>query len=837
MIRKDKVERIFVVKIILPTLLTAILFGATIFGVLIPRIETNIMSGKREMISELTNSALSILEKYHTQAKNGRISTEDAQKQAIEHIERLRYGHENKDYFWITDEYPRMIMHPYRSDLNGRDLSDYQDRSGKKPFVEFVNIVKEKKEGYVEYFWQWKDDSAHVVPKLSFVKEYKPWSWIVGTGVYLQDVRHEMRIITNRLIIISGSITGFVALLLFMIVQQSLRAEMRRAAAEAKLTESEAKYKKLAESVAQGVLMIIENKIAYTNAPFLKLTGYNENDIESIDIEILISNFDELSTKTNSQLFQATLHTKSGKSIAVQISKQETNVLNKSAIILSINELQLSDLASELTSENYCKLFSDLKLGVFTATFDLRGNLIQANEYFKEIMKLPAERDTSRIRIFDLLTDKSERKKIIEALEYQHSLKNVVLQIRNFSGEALTVLLSLRVAARDGNFVCEGIVENITDRPATQKILTNFTGTTLKTTDNLKLNDNFEGVIQFVLKSNSVSELSALYNTLQQILTPYISIDTSAKYLTGRVSDISDAITCKIIQFAEIELGKPPTSYAFFALGSAGRKEQTLLTDQDNALIYNIVSEDKKASVKAYFLSFGTFVCDALNTVGYNYCTGNFMAKNPDWNQDEGVWKNYFHKWISEPVPKHLLDISIFFDFKFVAGDESLLNSLTDYVRAFVPENDLFLFHNARNFNSLKPSISFRGHLLAETSGQHTDCINLKNSVGIFVMFARIYALKHNIKSTNTYERILELFHLQIIDKQLFEEFAFAFETLLKFRFAHQFNQIQRSINPDNYLNIKFLTNSETDILKRALSVESQLMRRISLDFNLRTGV
>ena len=131
----------FHLRIFLPTILSMLLFILTIFLILIPRYQQNIMDGKREMIKELTNAALSILSKYETDEREGILDREEAQKTAISRIQYLRYGNENKDYFWITDMHPTMIVHPFRNDLNGQDLTNFTDPHGKKLFVEFVEFV------------------------------------------------------------------------------------------------------------------------------------------------------------------------------------------------------------------------------------------------------------------------------------------------------------------------------------------------------------------------------------------------------------------------------------------------------------------------------------------------------------------------------------------------------------------------------------------------------------------------------------------------------------------------------------------------------------------------
>ena len=184
MAREQHIRKRFFVRIVFPTLLAIVLFIIAMFVIIIPSFERTIMDRKKEMIRELTNSAWSILAEFEREEKAGTYTKEEAQKLAILRIETLRYGIEDKDYFWITDMHPRMIMHPYIPELNGTDLTDYKDPNGKRLFVEFVDVVKKSGHGYVEYSWQWMDDPNHIVPKISYVREFKPWEWIIGTGIY-----------------------------------------------------------------------------------------------------------------------------------------------------------------------------------------------------------------------------------------------------------------------------------------------------------------------------------------------------------------------------------------------------------------------------------------------------------------------------------------------------------------------------------------------------------------------------------------------------------------------------------------------------------------------------
>ncbi len=189
----------FAMRIVAPTVLAIALFVVSIFALIIPRFEAILLERKKDTIRELTYSVVSVLAEYAAEADAGRTTAEKAQADAAARVRDIRYGRESKDYFWITDMRPAMIVHPYRPDLVGTDVGGYADANGVRVFVEFVNAVREKQEGYVEYLWQWEDDAQRIVPKLSFVKRFAPWDWVVGTGIYLDDVRAEIDAMVRRL--------------------------------------------------------------------------------------------------------------------------------------------------------------------------------------------------------------------------------------------------------------------------------------------------------------------------------------------------------------------------------------------------------------------------------------------------------------------------------------------------------------------------------------------------------------------------------------------------------------------------------------------------------------
>ena len=260
--------------------LTFILFVLGVFLLFIPFMEAQLMAQKRQMIRDLTDNAWSLLVQYEAEVQKGDLSLKEAQKRAMNRIRKLRYGPEGKDYFWINDMQPKMMMHPYRTDLEGQYLSDYTDSNGTRLFVEFVNTVKNHGAGYVDYAWQWKDDPGRIAPKISYVKGFKPWGWIVGTGIYVEDVREEIASFNRRMVLVSSGILVLVLLFALYIILESAKSERKRMESDEKLHESEKMFRTLCEEAPFGISITGPDlRYEYLNPKFIALFGYTQTDI------------------------------------------------------------------------------------------------------------------------------------------------------------------------------------------------------------------------------------------------------------------------------------------------------------------------------------------------------------------------------------------------------------------------------------------------------------------------------------------------------------------------------------------------------------------------------
>ena len=179
---------------------------------------------KQIELKHLSDLALGIVKEEHAAAQKGDIAVADAQKRAMARLATLRYG--NNDYFWINDMQPRMVMHPIKPEMNGNDLSTYKDPNGKTLFVDFVETVRKDGAGFVPYEWP-KPGFDKPQPKLSYVVGFAPWNWVIGTGVYIDDLKTQTWASTERALI-AGAVILLISLAVSMFVARGITKPLQR---------------------------------------------------------------------------------------------------------------------------------------------------------------------------------------------------------------------------------------------------------------------------------------------------------------------------------------------------------------------------------------------------------------------------------------------------------------------------------------------------------------------------------------------------------------------------------------------------------------------------------
>ncbi len=201
-------------KVMSISVFTIVLITSGILFYLLPFVETKLMNEKKNAVRNVVEVACAVIASFEAKVKAGELKAEEGQKGALAGVKSLRY-HGN-EYFWINDLHPRMVMHPIKPELDGKDLSGDKDPNGKALFVEFAKVAKDKGEGFVDYMWP-KPNETRPSPKLSYVKLFGGWGWVVGSGIYVDDVNTEMAKIRIQIIVATILIAAIILCIAFFV--------------------------------------------------------------------------------------------------------------------------------------------------------------------------------------------------------------------------------------------------------------------------------------------------------------------------------------------------------------------------------------------------------------------------------------------------------------------------------------------------------------------------------------------------------------------------------------------------------------------------------------------
>lgn len=327
-------------------------------------------------------------------------------------------------------------------------------------------------------------------------------------------------------------------------------------------------------------------------------------------------------------------------------------------------------------------------------------------------------------------------------------------------------------------------------------------------------------LVSSIFQQQSVEELKALSEQIRDSFVRLVNEDANAHMVGTAMSVIGRSFKQRIIELAEEELGQAPIPYCFLALGSMGRDEQLLVTDQDNAIILDDSFNTEKHG--KYFEAFSKFICDGLADCGYTYCTGDIMATNPEWRMTRKEWEACFADWIDDPNPKALLNASIFFDLDGVYGKLKWAEQLNSFIVRRARRNNRFLACLARNALNRKPPLGFFKDFVMEKDGRHNNSINLKRrGTAPLVDLIRVHALAVGSRSTNSFERLDDIHEAGILPKGRARDLKDALEFISMVRIAHQAQDVEQGIEPDNNVEPENLSDFERRNLKDAFQILS----------------
>jgi CBS domain-containing protein len=296
-------------------------------------------------------------------------------------------------------------------------------------------------------------------------------------------------------------------------------------------------------------------------------------------------------------------------------------------------------------------------------------------------------------------------------------------------------------------------------------------------------------LIREVSRSNNPAALKRIREKAEKMLYQYLVQDVSMKFISKVMTEINDSIISRAIELAQEELHnagqkKPDVKWCWMALGSEGREEQLLRTDQDSALVFENVPVQQGEYVQQYFLSLAQKTTIILKYCGFEDCPANMMASNPQWCMSVEQWENQFSQWIREPTEKNVMLCTIFFDFRPIVGDRSLTERLTKHIIETIESKSIFLNFLAKDAVENPPPLTFFRQFMVEKSGAHKDAFDIKaRAMMPLTDAARILILNAKMPGiNNTLHRFEKLAELEPQNKELYEEAASAYKILMRYR-------------------------------------------------------
>lgn len=338
-------------------------------------------------------------------------------------------------------------------------------------------------------------------------------------------------------------------------------------------------------------------------------------------------------------------------------------------------------------------------------------------------------------------------------------------------------------------------------------------------------------LIKEIKRSLSPKELKLVREKLTDLIQSSIAKNIPLPHIYNISGEIITAIIKRSIELAILDLGSPPARFAWFSIGSQGRKEQFLLTDQDSILIFEDVATEKYKDIKDYFLKLAKRATSILEKVGYNFCPNGHMASNVLWCKSMSDWIKQYNNWMKTPGEKSNDISSIFFDYELVFGEGKIEDTLDDLILKNTKNNALFFDYLGNDALRKNPPINFFKKFNLEEEAENKGKFDIKNrAIMPLVDGARLFAISLNLKGiNNTYIRFKQLAIADPKFSEIYLNCADAFLILSKFRTLEGL----KNDTTGDYINIDELLKVDKEKLKNALIPMKELEELIKDKFQL----
>ncbi len=344
---------------------------------------------------------------------------------------------------------------------------------------------------------------------------------------------------------------------------------------------------------------------------------------------------------------------------------------------------------------------------------------------------------------------------------------------------------------------------------------------------------NLKDVSNDIRLARDLPTLQACAKEVERIALGLLTQGVAAAQLTEFVSTLNDLLTLRVIELTHDEFDLPEVKWCWLALGSEGRYEQTLCTDQDNGIIFECDDPTGAEALRQQFLPFAQAVNQKLDACGFPLCKGGIMAGNPQWCLSLPEWRARFRDWIEHPQPKALLNAAIFFDFRPLYGFEALSDALRTWLLEATRDAQLFLRLMADNALQCAPPLGLIRDFVFDDNKDYPNTLDLKMyGSRPFVDAARLLSLTHGVRHTSTAQRLLGASKSVNFGGDDVAAMVDGFYYIQLLRLRHQ-HQVLGQSGGGNRINPDQLNELDRHILKEAFKQARKLQSRLKMDYRL----
>jgi CBS domain-containing protein len=346
-------------------------------------------------------------------------------------------------------------------------------------------------------------------------------------------------------------------------------------------------------------------------------------------------------------------------------------------------------------------------------------------------------------------------------------------------------------------------------------------------------------LIHDIADQTELDGLADLSSGIDRVLDALMTERAGVRETMEIMSRLNDRITRKVIALSEAQMradgwGPPPVDYCWINMGSAARYEQTLRTDQDNAIIFADPQNMTLAAASNYFQHLAGRVVDGLAQCGFSRCSGGVMASRPNWCRSISQWRRQVGRWMGSAEPEDTRRLTILLDFRSLWGSASLADALWDDIIQTFSDSISAGHMLSWDDGKMTAPIGLFGRINTERSGPRKGRINLKTAALVHMINAvRLLAVSQGITTPSTFERLERLAKSNCLGDAEAALYGAGFETLMMFKIRENLKQVRAGDEPDNTIDPRELDKNEMLMLKDALSAVIQLQKHVSKRFRI----